>query len=86
MSPDAIHVIALPGYWLAVTFVTGERRLFDMKPYLGFPAFEALQDEDLFRAVRIVHGVVTWTDEIDLSPDTLYLKSAPSEDTRRDTA
>jgi len=80
MSPDALCVMALRDYRLDVTFVTGERRRFDMKPLLGYPAFAALADEDLFRSAHVVLGVVTWTDEIDLSPDTLYLKSVPLDE------
>lgn len=38
MSPDARCVMALRDYRLDVTFVTGERRRFDMKPLLGWPS------------------------------------------------
>jgi hypothetical protein len=30
--------------------------------------------------VHVAHGTVAWTDEIDLSPDTLYLRGLPWEE------
>ena len=36
---DVVKVKALPDYCLEAEFETGEVRWFDMKPYLGFPAF-----------------------------------------------
>jgi len=75
MSPDAERVVPRPDFTLEVTFVTGETRRFDMKPYLRYPAFAPLAEEDgLFMKARVEHGVVTWTDDIDLSPDTLWIK------------
>jgi len=45
-----------------------------MKPYLGYPAFAPLAEEGLFMRAHVAYGTVTWNDEIDLSPDTLYLR------------
>ena len=39
MAPDAIQVKPLPDFRLEVDFATGEHRVFDMKPYLSYPAF-----------------------------------------------
>ena len=75
MTPDAIRVKPLPDFCLEVDFTTGEHRFFDMKPYLSYPAFAPLLDDNLFMKATIVHGVVTWNDDIDLSPDTLYLQA-----------
>jgi hypothetical protein len=75
MTPYVVRVKPLPDFCLEADFSTGERRWFDMKPYLHYPAFAPLIEDNLFMKVHIVHGVVTWNDEIDLSPDTLYLRS-----------
>ena len=48
-----------------------------MKPLLSFPAFSALTEQNLFMKAHIEYGTVVWNDEIDLSPDTLYLRSRP---------
>lgn len=74
MTPDVISVRALPDYCLEAEFETGEVRRFDMRPYLEFPAFSALKDDGLFMRAGVENGTVVWNDEIDLSPDTLYLR------------
>lgn len=77
MTPDVVKVTPLPDYCLEAVFETGERRWFDMKPFLSFPAFSALTEQNLFMKAYAAHGTVAWSDEIDLSPDTLYLRGRP---------
>lgn len=77
MTPDVVYVKALPDFCLEAEFKTGERRFFDMTPYLGYPAFSALSDKSLFMRAHVAVGAVAWNDEIDLSPDTLYLLGRP---------
>ncbi len=61
---------------LRVTFSPGEKRLYDATPLLSYPAFQPLRDENVFRAVQVDHGVVTWMDgEIDIAPETMYADS-----------
>ena len=79
MTPDVIKVKVIPEYSIEAEFATGEvrrfdMRPFDMRPYLSYPAYAALKDPVQFRAARVENGVVVWSDEIDLSPDTLYLR------------
>ena len=74
MTPDVIRVVALPDYSIEAEFATGEVRRFDMRPYLDFPAFAALKEPGMFMRARVGNGTVVWTGEIDLSPDTLYLR------------
>jgi hypothetical protein len=80
MTPDVIAVRAMPDYTLVAQFETGEWRIFAMHSYLAFPAFAPLWDVALFARVHVAHGTVAWTDEIDLSPDTLYLRGFPWEE------
>ncbi len=77
MTPDVVRVKPLPDYRLEVDFVNGEKRLFDMRPYLVYPAFAPLAEGALFMKAHVVLGTVAWTDEIDISPDTLYLRGRP---------
>ena len=74
MTPDVIKVLAMAGYSSDAEFATGEVRRFDMRPYLDFPAFAPLREPGLFMRAHVAHGTVVWTEEIDLSPDTLYLR------------
>jgi len=77
MTPDVVRVRPLPDYQLEAEFATGEWRVFDMRPYLAYPAFAALAEGSLFMKAHVVLGTVAWTDEIDISPDTLYLRGRP---------
>jgi hypothetical protein len=73
MRPDVIQVTPLTAdYTLDVVFENGERRLFDMRPYLVYPAFSPLMKDNLFAKAHVFNGTVAWNDEIDMSPDTLY--------------
>jgi hypothetical protein len=77
MTPDVVSVRPLAGYQLDTGFANGERRLFDMRPYLDYPTFAPLAEDALFMRAHVALGTVVWTDEIDMSPDTLYLRGAP---------
>ncbi|MDD2735973.1 MAG: DUF2442 domain-containing protein [Desulfuromonadaceae bacterium] len=59
---------------LDITFDDGARRLFDMKPLLECEAFAALKNIEVFRSIRNGGYFVEWTNEADLSADTLYLE------------
>lgn len=74
MIPDVINVEPLKDFCLVAEFASGERFWFDMKPYLEYPAFVPLAEEGLFMRAHVANGTVAWNDEIDFSPDTLYLR------------
>jgi hypothetical protein len=71
-------VEALADYRLILTFNTGERRCFDMRPYLKYPVFRRLENAALFQLARIDYGTVVWPGEIDIAPETLYESSGPT--------
>ena len=75
MEPDAIAVEALPDYQLSVIFNNGEKKVFDCKPYLDYPAFRELQNESYFTFVKVGQGSVCWPNGQDIAPETLYLES-----------
>jgi hypothetical protein len=56
-------------------FDNGETRLFDLTPWLDKGVFRGLRDSPEFAQARVVDGSVEWPGEIDLSFDTLYLRS-----------
>ena len=74
MTPDVIKVVAKPDYSIVAEFKSGEVRRFDMRPYLDFPAYAPLKEPGAFMRAHVEHGTVVWCEEIDLSPDTLYLR------------
>ena len=77
MNPYVERVRPLEEWRLEVTFENGERRIFDLEPYLERGVFVGLRDRAAFRAARVVAGSVEWPGELDLSYDTLYLDSRP---------
>ena len=77
MSPLVRRVDPVSGFTFEVEFETGERRLFDMTPYLHRGVFVRLQDRSVFRSARVVVGSVEWSGGVDLSYDTLYLEGQP---------
>ncbi len=62
-------------YLLLLTFENGEKRIFDMKPYLDFGIFEELKDVNIFKSVRISFDTIEWSNEADIDPKMLYQKS-----------
>lgn len=71
---------------LVVTFNTGERRCFDMHPYLQYPVFRRLENPAFFNLARVDYGTVTWPGEIDIAPETLYEHSEPMGPAPQDEA
>jgi hypothetical protein len=74
---DVVKVRVQAGYTLELEFENGERRLFDMTPYMEKRPFNRLKDSPLFALARIDYGTVTWPGEIDIAPETLYDRSVP---------
>lgn len=62
-------------YLLHLTFENGEKRVFDMKPYLDFGIFQELKDLELFFTVKPSFDTIEWDNEADFDPEVLYQKS-----------
>lgn len=75
---DIIMVEPCDGYRLLLEFENGERRMFDMRPYLDRPPFLKLRDPALFDRATIANGTVSWPGDIDFAPETLYDNSVPA--------
>lgn len=74
MNPRVKAVKYESPYRLYITFVNQEVREFDLAPYLKYPVYEALKDENLCREAKANYGTVVWNDDIDFDPDLLYLE------------
>lgn len=73
--PRAVAVEAMPDYIIMVDFDNGERRLFDVKPYIRGDWFSELNDPETFKEVRVAGLSVAWPDGQDIAPDCLYVNS-----------
>jgi hypothetical protein len=67
-------------YLLFLTFENGERRLFDMKPYLDNGIFRELQKLELFNTVHVSFNTVAWANDADFDPEALYEGGLPIAD------
>lgn len=65
-------VETMGSYGLIVNFNNGERKYFDMQPYLHVPVFRRLENPGFFALARVDYGTVTWPGDIDIAPETLY--------------
>jgi hypothetical protein len=74
MNPRVISVIPKQNFTLLITFNNGEKKHFDVKPYLEIGIFKELKDESLFNSVQPFLGSIQWANGVDLCPDTLYLE------------
>ena len=61
---------------ILATFSNGEKRIFDAKELLRFPAYKKLEDFEIFKKARLEHGIITWDNgKIDIAPETVYNNS-----------
>ncbi|MGL5912666.1 MAG: DUF2442 domain-containing protein [Bacteroidales bacterium] len=70
------NVQALENYKLLLTFANGERREFNMAPYLNKGVFKVLQDVRIFNTVRVSFDSIEWENGADFDPEFLYKESA----------
>ena len=75
MNPRVKSVKAESNYVLLLEFSNGEKKRFDVSPYIGKGVFAPLSDESFFRKVKVFLGSIQWPNGADLCPDTLYLDS-----------
>lgn len=72
---SVISVTPKDNHLLELKFNTGEMRLFDATPYLEKGVFKQLKNKTLFNQAYVAFDTVCWPGNLDISPDTLYLKS-----------
>lgn len=72
-----INAIPKKNFFLEIEFNTGEKRLFDARPYLARGIFQRLQDERLFMQAYVALDTVCWPGDLDIAPETLYDRSIP---------
>ncbi len=76
--PAVTSVNALADYRLLLGFANGDRRVFDVRPYLDKGVFTALKDVSVFRSVRVNFDTIEWANGADLCPEVLYELGVPA--------
>ena len=75
MLHDVVSASYKGGYRIEITFDNGERGGVDFSSYLRRGGvFKKFRDVNFFREFRVNPelGTLSWTDEIDVAPETLY--------------
>jgi len=85
MNPRVKKVSPNPDYTISLTFENGEKKIFDVKPYLEKGIFRELKDLKIFNSVKPLLGSVQWKGGQDFCPDTLYLESIAQQPSAPDT-
>lgn len=75
MNPRVLKVTAEENYCLVLEFTNGERREFDVSPYLEKGIFVQLKEKAYFQQARVSMGTVEWPRGQDFCPDTLFERS-----------
>ena len=82
-SMKLCSVQPLNNHKLLLGFINGDKKIFDVTPYIVGSWMGELQDEAYFRQVRIhpvLKDTVMWPDEQDIAPHELYQLSVPYPD------
>ena len=75
MKVRPVEVKALDNYKIWIKFSDGKKGEIDLSCYAGKGIFKSWKDHQFFRSVYIDdHGEIAWGKDIDLCPDSLYLK------------
>ena len=77
LRPTAIKAVPEVNYIIRVYFDNGEKKLFDVKPYIKGSWYGRLKDENYFKSVRTDGFTVIWPEGQDICPDELYDLSTP---------
>lgn len=72
---DVISVKTHDDYTLELIFENGEKRIFDMKPFFDRKPFFKLLNSPLFFKASVQYGTVVWPGNIDIAPETLWIRS-----------
>lgn len=87
MNPRVTRIEAAADGKLLLRFTDGDLRSFDLAPYIARGGvFASLSDPAQLAEARVVSGSIEWPGEVDLSYDTLYLRSQPVSGMGREAA
>ena len=78
MYPPVKSVTPLENYRLLLQFGNGEKKVFDLAPYLNIGKFADLRDPSMFSSVAVKFDSIEWANHLDIDPEFLYEKSMAS--------
>ena len=75
MVPDVISAKYIENYKIEVSFDDGKKGIIDFSRYLEKGGvFERFKNLEFFKKFTVNEelGIITWRDELDVAPETLY--------------
>ena len=77
LQPKIKSVKPVEPFSLFLEYETGEKKLFDVLPYMEGSWYGELKDKDYFRIVRIINNGygIEWANGQDIAPHELYENS-----------
>lgn len=78
LQPKVLSVKPLENYKIYIEYANGERKIFDVAPYISGSWFGKLHDISVFNTVHPRGSTVEWADGQDISPHELYELSRPA--------
>jgi Protein of unknown function (DUF2442) len=75
MLIKVVQVKPLENYRLEIAFNTGEVKIFDCNYLINRGVFQNFTKHGFFQLARVEYGTVTWPNNIDIDPETLYSKA-----------
>lgn len=75
IRPTAKNVSATDDYKIIIEFDSGERKIFDVTPYITGEWYKELTDMNYFKSVFANGFTVEWPHGQDLCPDEIYYNS-----------
>ena len=79
LRPTVVHVESREDYFLYLEFNNGEKKIFDVKPYIKGTFYGQLLEKRYFQMVAKNGYSVEWPNGQDICPDSLYYDSKKAE-------
>ena len=81
LTPEVVDFTYLDGFQLLITFENGEKRIFDVEPYLDrSPMTRPLRGIDYFHQALCSDGTIEWPNGLNFCQDTFYGLGIPVGD------
>ncbi len=80
-EPRIVSVLPMPEYRLLLRYATGEKKIFDVTPYIKGSWFGQLRDVAYFAKVKIISRGkgIAWPEGQDIAPHELHEFSRATE-------
>ncbi|MBR3720577.1 MAG: DUF2442 domain-containing protein [Clostridia bacterium] len=75
IPPRISNAKALDNFNIEITYVNGEKKIYDMSKFLKHPAYIKLKNKLYFDLVKSAETTIEWPDGEDVDPNELYNNS-----------